>query len=753
MSENGDKFCYRFDEFELDTRRRVVKRSGVPVILKPKAVDVLIALVESRGRPISKTDLLDKVWNDRYVEEKNLSVQVAALRKALGEGKGDNRFIATVPGTGYAFVANVMAETANGSEASTEAYRRIVIEEEYAETTDIPELAAAKTAIDQSRMAVGVAASGRGIAGAKRSRLSTASVTLILTVLAGVGGFTIWRFRSSLMTAPQTLAAPGAKIRQLTTNGRVLLASISPDGKLFAYTTREGAESALWVGFVAGGKATLLAEASESQYYNLAFTPDSSAVLYGVTNEATGQNGLYRMPASGGPPQEIIHGVVRFFVSTLGPFIYYLQPDKEHDSDRLMEFEQTSGATHEIANLPHTLEAYAGSISVSPSRRQIAIDLPTPNRPFYYDLALMDAKSGEVRRVNTELFRNPSRTVWSEDGRKIYITATPKESWSSYIYHQVYTVDAETLEAEPVTDDISSYEGYLSVTADGHSVLSVEHRQTNNVVVAPANDLAASKMITHGSFGRYDGLWGMDFTPDGQIVYTNSDMSSQVISIMNADGSNVRQLTPPGRVDSACSVTADGRYIVFLSNRSGLIETWRMNIDGTGAVPLTNIGYAFQPFLSADGNWVYFRNGSKEGGGRLQRVSINGGEIETVTDTDAGWGCSSPDGRYIAAGQNTDKSRLAIIDTASMKIVDRFEFAKQGAISLGCRWTPDSRSIIYRDWVDGYWSQDRTGGDPMRLPGLPHEKLYNFVYSKDGAQFAYVRGQEMRDAVLVTSSK
>lgn len=70
-------------------------------------------------------------------------------------------------------------------------------------------------------------------------------------------------------------------------------------------------------------------------------------------------------------------------------------------------------------------------------------------------------------------------------------------------------------------------------------------------------------------------------------------------------------------------------------------------------------------------------------------------------------------------------------------------------VSIGTRWTPDSKSIVYRDWFDGYWAQDIAGGEPKHLEGLPHEKLYNFAYSKDGKQFAFVRGQEIRDVVLI----
>src|SRR5215217_210209 len=96
---------FSFDDFEVDSARRILLKNGQAVALKPKTFDLLVALVERRGAIISKNDLLETVWENQFVEEKNLTVHIAALRKALGERKDENRFIATIPGTGYKFVA------------------------------------------------------------------------------------------------------------------------------------------------------------------------------------------------------------------------------------------------------------------------------------------------------------------------------------------------------------------------------------------------------------------------------------------------------------------------------------------------------------------------------------------------------------------------------------------------------------------------------------------------------------------------
>jgi DNA-binding winged helix-turn-helix (wHTH) protein/TolB-like protein/Tfp pilus assembly protein PilF len=98
---------YSFGSYALDPSKRLVLRDGEKVPLTPKAFDVLCLLVEHRGVVVSKDRLLAAVWPDTVVEESNLAFQISLVRKALGDRSEDPRFIATVPGQGYQFVAPV----------------------------------------------------------------------------------------------------------------------------------------------------------------------------------------------------------------------------------------------------------------------------------------------------------------------------------------------------------------------------------------------------------------------------------------------------------------------------------------------------------------------------------------------------------------------------------------------------------------------------------------------------------------------
>src|SRR6478672_7711606 len=97
---------YEFDGFVVDAVRRTVTRDSRPIPLTAKAFDTLLFLIEHGGETVTKRQIMDTVWADTAVEENNLTQQISTLRKAFGEIPGDHRFIVTVPGKGYAFIAD-----------------------------------------------------------------------------------------------------------------------------------------------------------------------------------------------------------------------------------------------------------------------------------------------------------------------------------------------------------------------------------------------------------------------------------------------------------------------------------------------------------------------------------------------------------------------------------------------------------------------------------------------------------------------
>lgn len=96
-----------FGPFSLDAGRRLLMKDGVPVVLGARTLDTLLALLAQPNEAISKRDLMARVWPDVTVEEGSLRFHIATLRKALGDGRDGARYIATLAGRGYCFVAPI----------------------------------------------------------------------------------------------------------------------------------------------------------------------------------------------------------------------------------------------------------------------------------------------------------------------------------------------------------------------------------------------------------------------------------------------------------------------------------------------------------------------------------------------------------------------------------------------------------------------------------------------------------------------
>lgn len=107
MMSLTEPHIYEFDDFRLDAGKRLLLRRGQMLSLTPRILDTLIYFVRHQGRVIEKDELMRAIWPDAFVEENNLNQSVSTLRRVLGESRGENRYIVTVPGHGYRFVAVV----------------------------------------------------------------------------------------------------------------------------------------------------------------------------------------------------------------------------------------------------------------------------------------------------------------------------------------------------------------------------------------------------------------------------------------------------------------------------------------------------------------------------------------------------------------------------------------------------------------------------------------------------------------------
>jgi DNA-binding winged helix-turn-helix (wHTH) protein/TolB-like protein/tetratricopeptide (TPR) repeat protein len=172
---------YEFDKFRLDPAEQRLLCGGEPVPLTPKAFQILCALIQSNGRLLNKDELIKKVWPNSFVEEANLSVNISALRKALGDTPDGQKFIETVPKRGYRFVMPIH-EIGNGSQSE------IKLEDS---PTAVPILAtplAAPTVPDGPRR------------GSLSGRFGIAGFAVLLVIVLGYVAYSVHRRQSTRRT-------------------------------------------------------------------------------------------------------------------------------------------------------------------------------------------------------------------------------------------------------------------------------------------------------------------------------------------------------------------------------------------------------------------------------------------------------------------------------------------------------------------------------------------------------------------------
>src|ERR1700704_5272866 len=113
----------RFGPFELNVAERSLRKANQVIPLGGRAYDILIALLENAGEVVGKAELIARAWPDVTVEEGSLRVHLSALRKALGDGQFGNKYIASIQGHGYCFIAPVTRFPADRDRSSAASER------------------------------------------------------------------------------------------------------------------------------------------------------------------------------------------------------------------------------------------------------------------------------------------------------------------------------------------------------------------------------------------------------------------------------------------------------------------------------------------------------------------------------------------------------------------------------------------------------------------------------------------------------
>jgi Tol biopolymer transport system component len=268
-------------------------------------------------------------------------------------------------------------------------------------------------------------------------------------------------------------------------------------------------------------------------------------------------------------------------------------------------------------------------------------------------------------------------------------------------------------------------------------------------------DASQAHQLTSGSM-KFDGYYGLSWTPDGRLIFTSTASGNRAIWIMHAEGTGQKQLTSGPSTGAYPSMAADGRYIVFTSDRvGGNPHVWRMDSNGNDPKQLTNGSGEISIALTPDGRWVLYADVSLTG--RIFKVSIDGGESTPLTDNlHAGRRFAadvSPDGKFIVCFYRAEPNtafKIAIIPIEGGTPLKLLELPPT-AVPIGVRWTLDGRAVTYvdtRNGVSNLWGQPLDGGPPVQLTNFTSDLIYWFDFSHDGRWLALTRGNSITDVVL-----
>jgi Tol biopolymer transport system component/DNA-binding winged helix-turn-helix (wHTH) protein len=238
---------YQFDTVEVQPAAFAVLRDGRPVDLEPKAIRVLLYLIEHRDRAVTKDELIENVWEGTAVTDNALTRIVAQIRRELGDDARQARYIQTLPTMGYRFIAEIRARP---------------------EGAPLPP---------------------------PRRRPVWILVAAVAVVILALTGWLLFR---------HGVVGPGGELRsvQLTTSpGLDIGASFSPDGKSFVYCSNRSGQFEIYRRPVASSVGEIQITNDGKQNIEPAWSPDGKWIAY----HSVAEHGVWLVPVTGGTAQRL----------------------------------------------------------------------------------------------------------------------------------------------------------------------------------------------------------------------------------------------------------------------------------------------------------------------------------------------------------------------------------------------------------------------------------------------------------------
>ena len=592
-----------------------------------------------------------------------------------------------------------------------------------------------------------------GISTGKRKKIQLAALVLGLLVVAA-GGFGLYK----LFTQPKEFGP--ARMQALTTGGKLDgedingQVSISPDGKYVVCAANDAKQQAsLWLRQISTNSLVRIVPPETGGYLATTFSPDGELVYYVATLERNNfVPTLYRVPVLGGTPAKVldrVFGAIGF--SRDGKQFAFVRRNQD-DMALMVANTDGSGEPRSIAALKQPNGFSTSGPSWSPDGKRIAAGMFNASGAGYSTVVEVPLEGGEPRPIGSEKWASVGRLLWLDDSSGLIMTAQPE---FSSIGTQVWFLPYSGGPAHRITNDLNGYgEVSLGLTADSGTIATIQQVNASSIWIStPSEDESRARQVLKTNLPET-----VAWTPDGRIVYASRTGENWDLWIANNDGSETKQLTTDAYIDHHPTVSADGRYIVFQSNRSGARNIWRIDADGSNPKQLTaGDSVDAYPVVSPDGRFVVFMS-LRSGTWTIWKVGIDGGAPVQLTNRSSEFPTISPDGKSISYfytdEQANNQPKLAIIGFEGGGPVKTIDLPRSVS-PIAFAWMPDGLSIAYLDNSSGIlnvWSQPLDGSTPKQLTNYKSEFVTSFAISRDG-KIATYRWSATRDIVLIKDFK
>jgi len=535
-------------------------------------------------------------------------------------------------------------------------------------------------------------------------------------------------------------------IENLTNNGHVTLAAISPNGIYLVHVRDENGLQALWLRHIPTGSNTEILPPAATRYAGLTFSPDSN-YIYSVRRDESEHTlaSLYSSPVFGGTPRLLIKDVdspVTF--SPDGQRFAFLREDHDSPTYELI-IAHSDGSFDRSLFKDVPLAGSVGNYSPawSPDGKTIVITVSELAEGVTAALLAVDVATGKHQTLpiaTNQIYRNP---VWMPDGSGLLVSEFGD---FGVMNAQLGIVGYPNGGYRRITNDTNSYL-FPSIAADGRAIVASQTQPKYQLEVAPASQPDQVHAI---SLSMSSTIWNWDWTSDGRIVFAQIPD----IRVVKPEGAESVVYSDAKHVsDQVASCGPGGRYYVIrAAGRAGKVSfnLWRMNTTGTDFKQLTFGSAESDPLCSPDGQWVYYTDFGDNAA--LKRVSIDGGSPETILATSQGQVSISPDSKSLAYFEVRELDHKLMLDTYSLenKKVTYHDIDSRATWPLA--FAPDGKSIVYaiRDkGVSNLWLQPLDGSQAKQFTHFTSEGIEKFLFSTDGTKIGIERGHLESDAVLL----